>query len=137
MIGMIQIGMIEIKSKPRVIVVGINPSNRHTKVRIYKNSTFDRLHKWMDHLQVENFSFINCIDVRGEYKSNKIDYNFLEKSINKTYKVLALGDFPSKALKKLNIHHFKLPHPSPRNRQLNDKAFESLILEECRSYIYD
>jgi len=129
------IGMIQ--DAFRVIVVGINPSNRHTRVRVYKNSTFSTLLRWMDHLGIKNFSFINCIDVRGEYKSNKIDYNLLEKSINKKYKVLALGDFPSKALKKLNIDHFKLPHPSPRNRQLNDKAFESLILEECRSYIYD
>jgi len=128
-------GMTQLTSK--VIVVGINPSNRHTQIKVYKNSTFDKLHRWMDHLDIKYFSFINCIDSRGEYKSNKIDYDSLENSINKAYKVLTLGDFPSKALNKLNIDHFKLPHPSPRNRQLNDKAFESLILEECRSYIYD
>ncbi len=126
-----------IRDSFKVIIVGINPSNRHTQVRVYKNSTFDKLYRWMDHLDIKYFSFINCIDARGEYKNSKIDYQSLEKSINKTYKVLALGDFPSKALNKLNIYHFKLPHPSPRNRQLNDKAFESLILEECRSYIYD
>lgn len=130
------IGMTQRESK-HIIIVGINPSNRHTEVKVYKNSTFDRLHKWMDILKVHHFSFVNCIDVRGDYNHHQIDYCMLKQSINNSYKVLALGGFPSKALSNLNIDHFKLPHPSPRNRQLNDKWFESLILEECRAYVYD
>ena len=120
-----------------VIVVGINPSNRHTKAKLYKNSTFDRLQRWMDVVGVNQFSFINCIGIRGDYNDMEIDYSTLKTCINKSYKVLALGDIPSKALMRLNIDHFRLPHPSPRNRQLNDKEFEALIIEECRAYIYD
>ena len=122
---------------PKVIVVGINPSNRHFEVVIYKNSTFDRLTKWIDFLNIKHFSFINCFNERGEYTSSKIDYISLKNCINNSYKVLALGAFPSQALQKLNIEHFRLPHPSPRNRQLNDKLFELLILEECRGFLYD
>ena len=79
---------------------------------------------------------MNCFDERGEYNTSKIDYTSLKNCINTSYKVLALGVFPSQALQKLNIDHFRLPHPSPRNRQLNDKTFEYMMLEECKGFVY-
>jgi hypothetical protein len=49
--------------------------------------------------------------------------------------VVALGNEASRALDQLGVSHFKLPHPSGRNRQINDKAFISKKLEECKRYI--
>lgn len=46
---------------------------------------------------------------------------------------IALGDNASKALK--GIEHFKLPHPSGRNRQINNKSFIDKKLKECQKYI--
>jgi len=51
------------------------------------------------------------------------------------YKVVALGNNASKRLTKLGVPHFKLPHPSPRNRQLNDPNFIVDKLAECKVYL--
>jgi hypothetical protein len=48
-------------------------------------------------------------------------------------KVVALGNEASKALGK--IPHFKLPHPSGRNRQINDALFIKTKLAECKEYM--
>lgn len=49
--------------------------------------------------------------------------------------VVALGNKASVRMKKLGIDHFKLPHPSPRNRQLNNKEFVDLELRKCKNYL--
>lgn len=66
---------------------------------------------------------------------NQCDYTYIELLMmyTKDMKFISLGNNASKALK--DIPHFKLPHPSGRNRQLNDKAFISQKLEECRKWI--
>jgi len=56
-------------------------------------------------------------------------------NLDKTSKIIALGNKASVRLTKLNIQHFKLPHPSPRNRQLNDIDFISRKLADCRDWI--
>jgi hypothetical protein len=50
-------------------------------------------------------------------------------------KVLALGNFVSSVLNKIEVNHFKLPHPSPRNRLLNDKDYERSMLFACKQYL--
>jgi len=117
----------------KVLVVGINPANKSG------SPTLKKLNAWMDNLGVKFYSFMNCIGDKGNYLSKQVDYSLIEQySMGiKYYKILALGGFPSKVLNDLKIDHFKLPHPSPRNRKLNDRRFEQTILEECKTYLYD
>lgn len=49
--------------------------------------------------------------------------------------VVALGNNASRTLNKYCIVHFKLPHPSGRNRQINDKAFIEQKLKECKEWL--
>jgi len=116
----------------KVLVIGINPSDKKT---IQKNSTFHRLENWMDNLGLGVFSFVNVIPEPGCYKKEDIDYDRLRKVCNGHSKILALGSFVSEALDKIEVPHFKLPHPSPLNRQLNDKSFEDSMLVECAKYL--
>jgi hypothetical protein len=70
------------------------------------------------------------------YNSNTQD--LLEKIsywYNRGAAVVALGNKASARLKKLGIEHFKLPHPSPRNRLLNNKKFIDLELRKCKNYL--
>ena len=118
-----------------MIVVGMNPSNRSTGKKVHKNSTFDRLEKWADVLGVQHFSFINLFDYVKDTPTIK-DVNFETLKVTKQYdKVIALGGLASTALNKINVSHFKLPHPSPRNRLLNDKNYEKQILKQCKEYL--
>lgn len=117
----------------KVLVVGMNPSGRDLKHK--KGPTLTKLESWMDCLGVEHFSFINCIDEPGETRASKVDFKRL-CTVSKGYdKILALGGFVSSALNTINVSHFKLPHPSPLNRLLNDKAFEKKTLSECKDYL--
>jgi hypothetical protein len=119
-----------------VIVVGLNPGN-NPKAFYYKNHTIDRLNKWVDLLGVKYYSFMNCTDIRGEVKLKDVDFNYVQSSVLCYNKVIALGGFSSAVLDRINITHFRLPHPSPRNRVLNDKVELIRILDECKRYIYE
>lgn len=50
-------------------------------------------------------------------------------------KFVALGNEASKSLKQLMIRHFKLPHPSGRNRQVNNKKLIDKKLKECKKWL--
>lgn len=119
-------------SVSRVLVVGINPSSVKN---VNLNTTIRRLPKWIESLDCGIVSFVNCIPDPGDYKFSDIDFDLLKKHADEYAKVVALGNFPSKALKKINVNHFTLPHPSGLNRKLNDKAYELDQLVKCKEYI--
>ena len=115
-----------------VLVVGINPSSADpSKV----SSTIKRLHRWMDNVGVSYFSFVNCISRSGAYTLKDVEYEFLKESVLGYNRVVALGGFPSRALSKLEVEHFVMPHPSRLNRKLNDAEYERYMIEECRKYV--
>jgi hypothetical protein len=49
--------------------------------------------------------------------------------------IIALGNNAEKYIKTITYQYFKLPHPSGRNRQLNDSRFIAVRLSEAVSYI--
>jgi hypothetical protein len=118
-----------------ILVVGLNPSNTKTVFKAKANSTFHRLNKWFDLLGIKHYSFINIIHERGDYSNLHADYEFIRRCINNNCKVIALGELVSKVLSDINIDHFKMPHPSPRNRKINDKLFELILLILCGEYL--
>ena len=115
----------------KILIVGQNPSAQKPR----KNSTFDRLDQWCKEMKVNDFDFINCIDSVGDYKKLNINKTNIVNSTRNRKKIIALGNFSSETLTKLGIDHFKMPHPSPRNRKLNDKEFEKKMINECKSYL--
>jgi hypothetical protein len=48
---------------------------------------------------------------------------------------IALGNEAAKVLDKHKLSYFKLPHPSPRNRKLNNEDFIDSELAECYDYL--
>lgn len=117
----------------QILVVGMNPGPQNTNPN--KSHTRDRLEKWMTIADIKYYSFCNTFDEVGSADKSKINFDRL-KSICLGYnKIIALGNFASEALDVIRIKHFKLPHPSPRNRLLNDKAYEEKVLKECKEYL--
>jgi len=115
-----------------LLIVGINPSQGNPK-RV--SGTIKRLNRWVDYFNAQHFSFTNIIHTPGPYKSDMIDYNILNSFTEGYDKVIALGGFVSKTLNTAGIEHFMMPHPSPLNRQLNDKEFEMNKLKECKEWL--
>ena len=114
-----------------IIFVGMNPSARQPR----KGSTRNKLADWANEMRVESYSFMNVIDQPGDVHHSMIDYKVLTFALKDYRRVIALGNFVSDTLKKSGIEHFKLPHPSPRNRMLNNPEKISTILSECAKYI--
>ncbi len=50
--------------------------------------------------------------------------------------IIALGNNAATALLKMKVEHYKLPHPSGRNRLLNDKDWLADRLEGARIYVW-
>ena len=117
-----------------IIIVGMCPSDKPT-LGYKRNATFKRLEAWMDELEVKHFSFINVFGEPHVPMLSKVKGKPLVEATNGYKNVLALGEFVSLALNRLNVEHFKLPHPSPLNRSLNDKEYEKQVLEQCKDYL--
>lgn len=101
-----------------VLVIGEEPSKK-TK----NNPTLRKLKEWLDYLNIKIVSFTNVSNPEW------VD------SAKLHIKIVALGNMASQELVKHQIIHFKLPHPSPRNRQLNDHIFVKRQLDECKAYL--
>lgn len=110
--------------------MGLNPS-----IKGGKSSTIRVLHTWLDQLNLKYVSFSNIYEEIGEYKDQEIKRDHLREICSNYDKVLALGTKVGDVLGNNGIPHFKLPHPSGRNRQLNDKGFLNERLELCKSYL--
>jgi hypothetical protein len=119
-----------------ILILGQNPGN-NPKAYYYKNHTIDRLNKWADQLGILHYSFANCSDTRGVIKLKDVDFSYVQSLVLGYNKVIALGGFSSSVLDRINTKHFRLPHPSPRNRALNDKVELNRILDECKRYVND
>ena len=113
----------------KVVIVCLYPSGADLPK---KNDTIDRLLNWCTAWGLTNFEFMNCSDDVGEKYT--IDFDKLVKC-EEANKVIALGNVASDSLRKVNVEHFKMPHPSPRNRQLNDKQFEKTMIRKCYNYL--
>ena len=113
--------------------MGSNPSSG--KGNVHRNTTLQRLARWADTVGFE-YDFDNVIPYHVDVENHKFVDPQRILSITKTHKrILTLGRFSSDVLKKLNIPHYSLPHPSPRNRLFNEKGYEERMLAALKSHL--
>lgn len=112
-----------------VLFVGDEPSkkNTHPSVPFAGAACHKRLVKWLSFLQPK---YYHCINSNTEEQLEAAAS--LEAS---GFRVVALGNKASERL--CRIPHIVLPHPSPKNRALNDSEAESDALKEAYYYIHD
>lgn len=87
----------------------------------------------MDSCGIINFSFINTYDTIEE---SEVDLGRLQEASIDYDKIVALGEFVSMQLRDAKIIHYKMPHPSPLNRQLNDKEYERTQISGLKAYLH-
>jgi len=120
-----------------IIFVGMNPSK--VPISRSKGSAYKRFHSWLDELELEHVSFTNLsFDPEWDFKFKTFDHTLLCTSLENYVKIIAWGSMVSSYLNRLGFkEHFVLPHPSPRNRKLNDHKYIRNKLRECKEFIND
>lgn len=115
----------------------MNPGSGALVDKIPRYSSLGRLNEWMKTLGFEYYSFVNVFAFPGAFKLSQVDYDYLAAvaAEHGDRPVVALGGVASTALKRIGVPHFTLPHPSYRNRKLNDPTEEKCALERCVEYI--
>lgn len=113
--------------------MGINPASPGL---VLHKGTMKKIAEWLDYWNVSFCSFVNCMQHSGEYSRKDVDFDTLKRAVSYYDKVIALGTIPSWALLKIGKDHYRAPHPSGLNRQLNDPQFTRLFLQDCYDYIH-
>jgi uracil-DNA glycosylase family 4 len=131
----------------KVLFVGSNPSIKNTDPNVPFEGTKSQkiLNIWINFLQLADYNVVNILDrvttnnrplTKREIKNCILDFKEKIKHIEYD-RIIALGNSASVALKMLKLDHYKLPHPSGRNRLLNSKDFVNQTLNNCKIYIYE
>lgn len=122
-----------------IIFVGDRPSSKMKPgAKPFQGAACEqRLYKWIKEVlppphrtnwEYPAFKIYNAVDKDIEY--------WLGAGISKTgVKFVALGNNASKFLNLFSLDHFKLPHPSGRNRKLNDQSYIDSELKKCYLYL--
>lgn len=118
-----------------IAFVASNPSNLGPDSPAKKN-----LFKWVRAMKVsQGYAFFNVSNEptpsNRPLKRSEFQLGRLMKDLTGAKRVVALGETASIALNKLGVAHFKLPHPSPKNRVLNDKNHVEALLRDCAKYL--
>lgn len=122
------LGILRIMVNP--IIIGMNP----TKAKYRKGCAWYRLQDWIDELDIGIVAFTN-LSHDPHWDKKTVDLTYVRGCVRPHRKVIALGGLVSKVLSGLSIDHYTLPHPSPLNRQINNTAYISQRLQECKRYL--
>lgn len=130
-----------------IIFIGDKPSPKMKPgARPFEGATCEkRLSHWinvvMSGRNYKGYSVVNAYKDKIQHtlaflELVNVETGFLASvNIKKPLKFIALGNNASKALK--GIPHFKLPHPSGRNRLLNNKTYVDEQLRLCKAWLQE
>ena len=134
-----------------VIFIGSNPSNSAFSNVPFCESTKSgkTLRDWIWKLeismQVERYNLankptprnrpLNIAEIKKALPALENHIEFMHYKSKCNIKLVAVGKTAHKALTLLRLPHFEMPHPSPVNRQLNDKEFIKSKLNKLSQYI--
>ena len=109
-----------------ILFVGDKPSKCADPDVPFKGAACEkRLMEWLSYINPGYYEIVNSV--------SKQDILLINLAIATNSIIIALGNNAAKRLK--SYPHFKLPHPSGKNFQINDKEFISKRLTECKNYI--
>jgi hypothetical protein len=113
-----------------VIFVGDRPSKKNLDpaVAFVGTPSFINLQKWIAKMQLSNFIVIN-----SHTEENMATISGYWNAGHQA--IVALGNDAAKRLERAGLPYFKLPHPSPRNRLLNDPKYIDSQISKCYDYI--
>lgn len=128
-----------------ILFVASNPSKLNTNptIAMVGSKSEKNFNGWVEYLSPQKDYFvINVSDkvLENDKTLKKREYDLPRLAsyvINPSFdKIVALGNVAEDALKQLGIeNYYKLPHPSPRNRFLNNTVQVEAVLEDCKQWL--
>lgn len=115
-----------------VIFVGDTPSkdNIDPNVAFLGTKSYSVLKQWIKALNIEEYAMVNS--------DHFTFHQLMFTAVKNQYPIIALGKVATKAVQNSVLHErylYSLPHPSPKNRLLNDKEFVKKELEKCKKWL--
>jgi uracil-DNA glycosylase len=128
----------------KVICIGSNPATASKTTLPFAGDTRSDvvLAGWINSVDGhDDYYYANVLDKKTDNNApltmRQIDgaLRDLSSKIAGKDKIVALGKTAAKALNKLGVEFYEMPHPSGLNRKLNDKVFMEQKLKGLREYI--
>lgn len=122
----------------KVLFVGSNPSraNLKTEQPFIGTKSYDKLLQWIDYLDIKEYTLVNASNKLGDVALGDMNLDRLADGMIRHDVVVALGRTAEKAVRAAGRSvFFYLPHPSPRNRVLNNKYIERWYLDAVKRAI--
>lgn len=114
-----------------ILFVGDRPSKRTDPNVPFKGAACEaRLIEWINSLTTGSYRICNS-------NNTVLLVEFTYFAAIYGVPIVALGNKAARALRELDRSHYKLPHPSGRNRQINNKEFIAKKLADCKSWLND
>jgi uracil-DNA glycosylase len=116
-----------------IVFVGDKPSAKNVdpNVPFVGTQSYKNLLQWIWELDIS----VNEVKM---YNKDSLELLSLMKYLgNNKINYVVLGDEAEKHFKSLNnkIQYYKLPHPSPKNRKLNNKKYIKEELKKCKEWL--
>jgi uracil-DNA glycosylase len=127
----------------KIAFVASNPSHLNSDPNVpFVGSKSEKIFdEWLDRLEVRDKEYIvvnvsNTVTPNNRpLRKSEWELEKLQSVVGSADRVVALGKTAGEALDELGITHFRMPHPSPLNRKLNDKRFIESRLHTCWVYL--
>lgn len=123
------------------VIIGLAPStkNEDPMVPFKGTKSWDRLQRWIKAANIRSYSIGNLFHhvLQSPPSMEELRQAALKLKEYCRYSdgVVALGVDVSRALKAAGIEHYRMPHPSGRNRQFNHKDYEAAILIKFKNWV--
>ncbi len=134
----------------KILIIGLNPSRKNLNPIIPFDGTQSGvvLNRWIEHLQIkyDELTFLNLCD-EVESDSKNMTLKKLRKNLNKKLEliqemspdlIITLGMKVRSVVTTDVLPSYRfldMPHPSPRNRILNDKVKMNNFLNMSKKFI--
>jgi len=123
-----------------IVVIGSNPSSKSIDKTPFSLSTRSgrTIREWF--CDITDVHYVNVSDEPTEYnkplKSSEINscLQTLKTKLKNADKIITVGKTADKACCLLNLDHFVMPHPSGRNRILNDHSRIATMVAKLRTW---
>lgn len=125
-----------------ILFVGSNPSHLNTDpdVAMVGSKSEKTFNEWVEYLVPDGkYKVVNVSNKvtpnNRPLRKNEFELMHLANYCLISTKIIALGNTAAEALEELGFEFYKLPHPSPLNRFLNNKVQAEAVLEDCKKWL--